>query len=190
MKMKQMKIGTKTIMWLASGVFAVSVQAVPINGYIAFQGSGLFNSSSLATATAITSFNNVTVASLTQTGDYSGLDGAAVMMNGFAFASPPVNPWWTFTVGGVTYSFNIGTINIDTQNSLHLDLSGTGTATMTGRDATVGVWSLSTQNSGKNSLNLRLSFSADTTVPDGGATVAFLGFALVGIEGLRRKFAK
>jgi hypothetical protein len=34
------------------------------------------------------------------------------------------------------------------------------------------------------------SFNATLTVPDAGSTVALLGCALVGVEGLRRKFRK
>jgi hypothetical protein len=34
------------------------------------------------------------------------------------------------------------------------------------------------------------SFDASASVPDGGLTVAFLGFVLVGLEGLRRRLTK
>ena len=48
--------------------------------------------------------------------------------------------------------------------------------------------SLSTLAGSPNSMSF--SGSITTMVPDGGSTVALLGFALVGLEGLRRKISR
>ena len=164
-----------------------SVQAVPIQGTIDFNGAATTDSGDLANAHAFTSFSGVTVATApAPSGSYSGTAGQAVTMNGFTFNPPGgVSPLWTFTVGAVTYSFNLGTSHVVTQTAAFLNVTGTGTANITGFDPTPGTFSITLVGSG--SPQAQFSFTSETSVPDGGSAVALMGIALTGIEALRRK---
>ena len=171
-------------------LFSASVRANPINGKIQFTGSGTTDVP-IPNATEFTSFFNVAVASGTQTGDYVGTDGTSVTMPGFIFdpdLSPDPVTQWSFTKDSITYSFDLySPLTVDQgiggANLPYLTLSGTGIAHITGYDETPGDWILTTQGS-----SATLAFSAFTTVPDGGLTLALLGCALMGVEGLRRRF--
>ncbi len=165
------------------------VQAVPISGTIDFNGAASTNTGDLATATAFTSFSGVTVSSaVPPSGSYSGLGGQAVTtMNGFVFNPPSgVNPLWSFTIGSVTYSFNLFTAQAVTQTANFLNVQGTGMAFITGYDPTPGEFSI-TLTSANGRPATAFSFTAETAVPDGGSAVALLGIALTVIEALRRK---
>ncbi len=165
------------------------VQAVPISGTIDFNGAASTNTGDLATATAFTSFSLVTVSNaLPPSGSYSGLGGQQVTtMNGFTFNPPSgVSPLWSFTVGAVTYSFNLTTASAITQNANFLNVQGTGIAYITGYDPTPGEFAITlTSASGRPAA--AFSFTSETAVPDGGSAVVLLGIALTGIECLRRK---
>jgi hypothetical protein len=65
---------------------------------------------------------------------------------------------------------------------------GTGIITGNGFDDTAGTWSFTAQDDPSNGV---FSFSGGSqATPDGGATVALLGLALAGIEGIRRKLMR
>ena len=99
---------------------------------------------------------------------------------------------WTFGSGVAVlwqvdgYTFNLLASQIVYQANGFLSVSGTGTITGNGFNAP-GTWSFSAQDDPANGV---FSFSAGSLVPDGGATVALLGLALAGIEGIRRKFMR
>jgi hypothetical protein len=172
---------------LATGVTAFGAQ---ISGEISFDGTITFNTADIASATVITSFSNERVSAGTQMGNYSAVpDNTAV-----AFAEPinfaafvgPVNNFYTFTLGPTTYSFDLSTLSIVFQGPGFLNLYGTGTANITGFDATPGFFRITAQEG----IN-RFSFSASqgNPVPEGGATVLLLGLALTAIGCARRKLA-
>ena len=172
---------------LALGIAALLNQqasAIPIVGEISFSGSYTINNPNLSIATAFTSFTGVTV-SAGPTGDYSGLAGAAVTQTPFTFDPFPaggVVPLWTIPSQGGT-SFDLLALNISFESPTALLLTGTGIAHKAGKDNTPGTWILSA-----NTLGTTFSFSStNSSVPDGGTTVAFLGMGLVAVEGLRRK---
>jgi hypothetical protein len=104
---------------------------------------------------------------------------------------------WSYTASdGDTFTFNLNagsTVTFTGSGSTEsVTVQGSGIITKTAGpiafDPTVGTWSFTTQNPPGGASSTIFSFSAASqAVPDGGLTVAFLGFALVGIEGLRRK---
>lgn len=178
--------------------FVNQASAISIDGQIKMSGETVLNGP-LASATAFTSFSNVKVGPANSTGTYSGVTlGTAVTYTPFTFkpalVPSPVTPLWTFTDAGVTYSFELDTVTVMLQNNRFLNLFGTGTATATGYDATPGVWTFSIDTtSNPTGFNFNFISTTEATppgVPDGGLTMALLGFALVGVEGLRRRFSK
>lgn len=164
---------------------AGAAQAVAINGSIGFAGVPVTDTGDLLNATAFTSFANVTVES--EDGDYAGTVGTSVTFNPFTFdpglAPSPVAPQWTFTIGPVTYSFDLEDVAVIAQTSSTLALEGSGIAKITGFDDTPGDWTLSANRSG---LSFSFSSTASTVVPDGGSAVALLGLGL-GLVGIARK---
>lgn len=194
---------TKPILALAVGTVLItaltgSVQAVPIAGLISFSGSASTDDSNLETATEFLTFGTVTVGQEAGlTGDYAGTAGETVTFTPFTFdpvgAILPVAPLWTFTVDGITYSFTLESLNVDFVSPDFLNLSGIGTASITGKEDTVGLFLLSGQTfSGE--ANFTFSASAEvpaprTNVPDGGATALLLGFSALGFGLLKRKVA-
>ena len=80
-----------------SGLLSHEASAAPIVGEISFSGSYTIDNTNLSLATMFLSFSNVTVSS-GPTGDYLGLDGAAVTHSAFTFDPLPVVgvvPLWT-----------------------------------------------------------------------------------------------
>ena len=167
-----------------SGLLSHEASAIPIVGEISFAGSYTINNSNLALATQFNSFTGVTVSAL-PTGDYAGLAGTGVNMTAFTFDPFPVGgvvPLWSLVAQPGT-TFDLLAINVAFESPTALLLTGTGIAHKAGRDNTPGTWILSA-----NTLGSTFSFSSTySSVPDGGTTVALLGMALVGVEGLRRK---
>jgi hypothetical protein len=184
---------------LAITAFTVGLQAIPmpISGAISFSGTSSIDSSSFVTATRFTSFEDVFVgAPSALSGDYAGTSGAAVTMTPFIWAPPtastPINPLWTFTSGGNTYSFDLSVLHEDCASPTGLLLSGLGTGHISGPGIdtldTSGRWSFSAK-----SLDLAtFTFSSSTVVlahevPDGGTTSAMLGGTLLGLGVMGRK---
>lgn len=182
---------------LAAGLFSCALftqqaQAVPITGQIDFTG-GMNLNLPMGSATAITSFVSVTVLSnppTTPSGSYSGLGGTSVpTFNGFSFSSfSTVSPLWSFTVSGITYSFDLTSLNPVVQGAGFFFLSGTGLAKITGFTNTAGTFSLSSQGTpGTTQFSFSATTAATNAVPDGGSAVALLGIGLAGIEAVRRR---
>ena len=177
---------------LSCAVFSQQAQATAIQGNINFAGSVQFNTNSLATATQVTTwfdvFGNAGFTSVAPggTGDFAGIAPGtqATMAQPWIFnPSTPTPGLWS--VGGFT--FDLLTSTIVTQNAQFLSISGTGIVSGNGFDPTSMDWSFTTQSAG-GKTRTTFSFSANgVAVPDGGMTVALLGIAFVGLEGLRRK---
>jgi hypothetical protein len=178
--------------FVTCAVFTRQAQAIAIQGHITFSGGLTLNTGDANTATSVTGWSNTIVESID--GDFasSGLvhGNAAVFVAPWIFAIPP-NPgipsFWTVAAGG-GWSFDLSSSSITGQGGGFLFVSGTGVIHHAGFDDTAGTWSFSTQNPLAGG---QFSFSAaDGAVPDGGATVALLGLALAGIEGMRRKLKR
>ena len=168
-----------------TGLLNQESSAAPIVGEISFAGSYTIDNPNLTLATQFLSFSNVTVSS-GPTGDYFGLEGAAVTHSAFTFDPLPgggVIPLWTIpSFPGTT--FDLLTLSVEFELSSILLLKGTGLAHMAGRDNTPGIWILSA-----NTLGSTFSFSSTNAsqgaVPEPG-TVLF-GLALVGVTAFRRR---
>ena len=180
---------------LVCAAFATQANAVPIVGKVDFFGNLTVNTNNLNTATSFTSFTGVTVVNnppFTPTGSYAGTGGASVTMNSFTFKptfTAPVPNLWSFTVGPLTYTFNLSSItSISQPGDNTLTIVGQGIATITGGgsfDPTAGTFFISTQGPAASSF----TFSATTTVPEGGSALALLGIGLIAVELVRRKLA-
>jgi hypothetical protein len=140
-------------------------------------------------------------------GDHTSGSGNMMVVNGSGDASKIV---WSGTVSspltiGATYKFSAWVMNVYPASPANLQFSFggniLGTFSPTGLDQwqefTAIFTATANQTSGSIDLNTEPfgnDFALDdidlTKVPDGGLSVALLGFALVGVEGLRRKLSK
>jgi hypothetical protein len=188
-KLNFMKALPKTILTLLVPVLLGSLftgtqaQAAMIDGAITFAG-GVRLDKKLALATTVTSFSNVKVQSLD--GDFTGfvavLDPTTMAATWKFNPSTPTPGLWS--VGGFT--FDLGSSVVVRQDSSWLLITGVGTVTGNGFDATSGSWNFSTQGPKAGGV---FSFSGASQVPDSGATAILLGLALAGAEIIRRKLA-
>jgi hypothetical protein len=172
---------------LSCGLFCQRAQATPITGDITFAGIATFDSMDLSLATEVTAWNLSIVSS--DSGDFSSipvLTSVSMTAPWIFNPSTPTIPLWS--VGGFT--FNLTSSTIVKQTDFFLDITGVGTLSGAGFTTTPGTWAITFTNAlGQPSSTF--GFTSDTSsglVPEGGATAALLGFALAGIEVLRRKF--
>jgi len=182
---------------LAITGLALSSQAVPIAGNISFSGTTTIDGTSFVTATKFTAFQNVFVgAASALSGNYTGTSGAAVTMATFTWnpptASTPINPLWSFTSGGNTYSFDLSALHEDYASPTGLLLSGLGVAHISGPGLslsdTSGYWSFSAQTLGLSTFTFSSTSIVPTaSVPDGGTTATMLGGTLIGVSLIARK---
>lgn len=172
------------------GLAAFNAAALPMTGAVSFSGDYVLDTGDISTATAFTSFSNVVV----QSGSGTWLSvptNTPAVFYAFSF-SPPANvtPLWSFIFGGVTYSLNADastmTFERETGAIPSLEVEGTGWIYATaGYDPTWGAYKITANQGGST-----FSFSASSiTVPEPGMLL-LLGFGLVGLAGLRRKFKK
>lgn len=183
---------------LVAVMFAVaSVQAIPITGTIEMGGEANLDSTSLSSATSVSSWPLVYV--VADSGAFSSV-GAFTLVNmspsPWIFSPAPgvaLNNLWN--VGGFEFDFSSDSI---TQSGAFLDVTGTGTISGNGYDPTSFTWNLALEQPSTTGP-MQFTFSAGAqasagggsgSVPDGGLTVAFLGVAMAGVEGLRRKLGK
>ena len=181
-----MKLLKLALAVLATALVASEAQAAMVNGAITFAGGAKFDTTSLATATRVNIFKNVTV--MSEDGDFAGLvsDGdATTMAVPYIFTpSTPTPALWS--VDGFTFDLDGSVVVL--QNADFLVITGTGTISGNGFDPTDGTWSFTSQEPHAGNV---FSFSASSGangVPDGGSTVALLGLGLAGVEMIRRKF--
>jgi hypothetical protein len=170
-----------------------SVLAIPITGEVSFDGTITFNSTDVATATTIASFENERVSASTQVGSYAPIPDNTLATFAepinFTTFSGPLAELWKVTSGGLTYSFDLNSLAVIFQGPGFLNLSGQGMARITGFDPTPGVWRLTAQEG-----NQRFSFSASsavvsTGVPDGGSTLILMGVGVMSLALLRHKLS-
>lgn len=168
--------------------------AISISGEIQFQGNALLDGP-IGTADAIIGYSGSgptgkpTVLGGSTTGSYAGVTGGTeVTWSTFVFNPPAasVAPLWSFSHSGANYWFDATSVTVITQNSLFLNIVGTGMAHITGYDATPGSWQITVVGGTANFV-----FGAYTTapVPDGGLVGGFLAAGLSGLWLLRRKFS-
>ena len=187
----------------ASLAVTPTVFGAAILGEVEFSGTAVLNGP-LATATAFTSFVGVQVSD--GTGSYAVpalvADGTSVTVTAFSFGSgsysttpvsPVVDPLWTFSVGGTTYSFKLSAISVSRSvipSTQFLNITGLGAASITGYDPTPASFALSSSQSiGSTSVSATftlISTAIDSTIPEPGA-LSLLGVVLFGLVGRRRR---
>lgn len=170
---------------VGGGLVAGTAMAAPISGSISFTGDWDAVDSSWAVTTigAATgiSFNdtdgdlfNANVQSATA--DFAGLvgfDNATFQDFQFSPFSASIDPLWSVN----DFWFELNTLNVDYQSDSALVLSGYGTITATGFDATPGSFNFSGNS---------FTWSATSAVPEP-ATMLLFGTGLIGLVALRRK---
>ncbi len=134
------------------------------------------------------------------TGNYSTTVGSGVDFNpiswsgsgGSAILTSSNNPEWSFTVGAITYSFDLPDLmsaSFDPGSPNSLSLSGEGLAKITGFEDTFATFALQGTGEGFTFTILQASNTALPNVPDSGSAMPLLGLGLIAIEVLRRKLA-
>jgi len=194
-----MKNLTKTLLAvLAAGLVSTALstqeaQAAQIHGRLDLAGSVMFDSSALQNVTQVVEWRDIfghsgfsNVAAFN--GSYSGfvsLGDQATMATPWIFNPSTATPG-LWSVDGFTFDLTSATVVM--QNGTFLNITGVGTVSGNGFDATPARWAFTVQNAGGGTGDF-FSFSANTAsvVPDGGSAVALLGISLVAIEFVRRK---
>jgi hypothetical protein len=164
-----------------NGVINMGTNFSVLGAGIKLQNAGGAVTTNLATAAGVKTWVGAIVTSS------SGSFATALPGSPVSFAQPwvfanPYTPLWS--VGGFTFDL---TSSMVTHLPSFLLVEGTGLLHAPGFADTPGFWTFSTQGSAAQGV---FSWSSSTnSVPDGGATVALLGFALLGLHGVRRKLA-
>jgi hypothetical protein len=173
---------------LSCGLFSQQAEAVSITGEINFTGVAVYNTNSLATATEVKRWVNSFVLGAATTGDFAtfahNLETVTMGKPWMFNPSTPKPGLWK--VGGFT--FDLSSSTIVSQSAFFLNITGIGTLSGNGFDPTPGDWSFTASDS-DGKVRSSFGFQSDTVaIPDGGATAALLGLALVSVEVLHRKF--
>lgn len=186
-----------TVGLISCALFSPQAQAVPVTGSITFGGTVELDSPSAATATAVTAWHFAGTTGSPYVSSTSGsfalipTTTSATIFAPWSFnTNSTINSFWSVTSGGQTFTFDLMISAITSQGTNaqgqgFVTVSGTGVVHGTGFDDTFGSWSFTTQGPSANGVFSFSASSASRDVPDGGATVALLGLALAGVEGLR-----
>ena len=169
-------------------LWAGQAKAAFIQGSIDFNGNVTFNTTSLATATQVSIWNNSFVAQ--RTGDFipfTNLFDNVTMAAPWVFNSgtpgaplpgPATPALWQ--VGGFTFDLTSSTVTL--QNPTFLNVTGPGIASGNGFDTTAGIWSFSSSNAGGNPQTT-FSFQSNTDVPEA-STIGLFVIGSLGMVGI------
>lgn len=191
-----MKVIKSLLVALALGAFCQQAGATPINGSLGFFATAN-SSGSVSSGTSTITFGNPVETSIAM-GDYSGVP--ALTMTNFASISwtgsgtsavltSSNTPEWTFTVAGITYSFDLLSLSSASLDANAVSLHGMGTAHITGKDDTISSFAVEGTGGNFTFTIVQASNSSAGVVPDSGSAVALLGLGLLGLEVVRRKLA-
>lgn len=180
---------------LLAFVLVTHAIATPITGSISFNGTPNFNALPISAAASIISYDSGWVAVGQQTGIYTSVaDLTPVVFSPFAFspATQAVNPLWSFSSLGLTYSFTTTSMIAMFNAPLNIwNLGGKGVLHATGYDDTVADWNFSAGQIGQSFYFGSAAAAVPASVPDNGLTVLMLGLGLglVGLKGFSRRIA-
>ncbi|MGH8102010.1 MAG: VPDSG-CTERM sorting domain-containing protein [Chthoniobacterales bacterium] len=196
---------TKFVSWFGCFVLAVvstgQLRAVPntmITGSASFMGVTTLSGPS-GPGPATVSFSQ-DWSFLGGTGTYAGMmSHAATFTSSFMFAGDgnsvvllmaPITNFWSFTVGGNTYSFDLAALTNGHVQSDAMSFTGTGTLFGTNFDPTPATFSMN-GTAGQNFM-FQLSFATNTanSTPDTGSTILLMSFGLIGLFVCRRRLER
>lgn len=174
-----------------------TASALPyIIGVYGFSGSAVLDSTNTDTATSVVTWGPQSPGVLGGTYSSLGLTTPISIVDPWTFSAPagPVIPnFWTAGSIGGGFTFDLTSSVITFQSGGTLRVSGTGIVKHAGYEDTSATFNFTTQNPGVGTgggfANFTVSSSGES-VPDGGATIALLGVSMLGLHGIRRKFAK
>jgi hypothetical protein len=160
---------------LAFVVAGVSAHAaVYITGSLTFGGGSSVNGP-LNTATAFTEIfgpsgpGSDPVVNAGAIGSYAGVPaGTVVEFAEFAFGAASVPSLWSFAIGPTTYSFDASSVVVNFQTPSFLNISGAGTAYITGYEPTPGTWSVTATPAGPV-----FTFGSAAIIPEPSAMALF-----------------
>jgi hypothetical protein len=157
--------------------------AAPIVGTIDFGGSATFDTTSLATATRVSTWNSSFV--LQSTGDFSSIAAGTVVNMGAPWIFNPSTPKsGLWNVGGFT--FDLSTSAIVQQTSTFLNITGSGSISGNGFAATPGTWSFTASDS-NGSNRTSFGFQTDTAAVPEPTSLTLLGLGAIGAAVFSRR---
>jgi PEP-CTERM motif len=177
-----------------SSLFASQISAAPITGTIDFGGTVTFDTTSLATATRVNTWNSSFV--LQDSGSFSSIAaGANVTMaapwifNSGTPSIPQPGPATAhlWQVGG--FNFDLSSSIVVSQSANFLNVTGTGTISGNGFDATVGNWSFTSSDS-NGAPETTFGFQTQTTAVPEPSTFALLALGICPLISSRKRRAK
>lgn len=171
----------------------IAAHTYGFSGTITFQGDAAATIASKKGKTTTVSFTNpwkvtggtVAYAVLAPFGQSLTMHSVVFTGDGVgAVLTASVIPQWNFTVGGVTYKFDLTLLTFAHTTTTSITMSGLGTAHI-GTHTEDAVWSLIGSGT-KLKFKATLGATSATGVPEGGSTAVLLGLALTGIQGVRK----
>ena len=197
--MKNLKIALTAAFAVVTVVASPEARATQITGTIGFTSAPHLTGGQVVPGGGLTTITfNSPIQVDFGTGNYSGTVASVVAFNpiswsgsgGSAILTSSNNPEWSFTIGAITYSFDLPVLmsaSFDPGSPNSLSLSGEGVVKITGFEDTFATFALQGTGEGFTFTILQASNTVIPAVPDGGSAMALLGLGLVAIEVLRRK---
>jgi hypothetical protein len=165
---------------LLAFALSTAAMATPINGNITFSGNITLNGP-FATATGVTSWSSTIVNNVD--GNFAPIVSAG---DSVTFTAP-----WSFNSGAIDafwsvngFTFKLVSSAVEFHSATSISVTGTGWVSGNGFEEAAGAWNFSTQNIAAGG---KFSFSASSSVPDGGTTALLLGMGLVGMSFIARR---